>query len=276
MATSVFFGRSAWVSVAALWLSVGASAATIEISIPGAPFVQYKFFHELLKESLEAQGHQVKLKSIEGLAQDKVYSMLETGDIKIFWGLKTRERDQKFLRVSNRLTNGLYGERVAFVRKGHETLFQNVKNVDDLRKTGKIAGLGQIWFDVNVWRGNDLLVYEQPGDWHQLFRMLASGKGGVDYFPRSVIEIVDEAAAHPDLSIEPSMLMVYDHDAFFYMSKNAEQLKHLVEEALVKSDSSGLKARLLKKHFGQIRSQLNFEKRTKILLKTPNQAQLAK
>ena len=272
MANSGLFGRLAWVWVATIWVSVGASAATLEISIPGSPFVQYKFFHQLLKESLESNGHQVTFNSVEGLPQNRVYSMLETGEIKIFWGLKTVERDQKFLRVSNRLTNGLYGTRVAFVRKGQETLFQSVKSLEDLRKTGLVAGFGQIWFDVDVWRGNELPVYTQPGDWQVLFRMLASGKRGIDYFPRSVIEIIDEAASQPGLSIEPHLLMVYDHDMFFYVSKNAEQLKPLVEEALAKADSSGLKARLLKSHFGQVNLQLNFEKRTKISLKTPSQA----
>ncbi len=276
MASSGFLGRSAWTWIAALWVSAGASAATIEISIPGSPFAQYKFFHQLLKESLEANGHQVAIKSVEGLPQNRVYSMLETGDIKIFWGLKTIERDQKFLRVSNRLTNGLYGTRVAFVRKGQETLFQNVRSVEDLRKTGLVAGFGQIWFDVDVWRGNELPVYTQSGDWQALFRMLASGKRGIDYFPRSAIEIIDEAAMQPGLSIEPNLLMLYDHDMFFYVSKSAEQLKPFVEEALAKADSSGLKARLLKTHFGQISQQLHFDKRVKISLKTPSQAQLIK
>ncbi len=61
MATSLFFNRSAWVWMTAILVSVGASATTIEFSIPGPPFVQYQYFHELLKEPLEANGHQVNV-----------------------------------------------------------------------------------------------------------------------------------------------------------------------------------------------------------------------
>jgi hypothetical protein len=276
MTMSACFARLALVWAAALGVSTGASAATVEITIPGAPFVQYRFFHQLLKESLEANGHQVTLKSIEGVPQSQVYSKLETGAVTIFWGLKTHDRDQKFARVSNRLTNGLYGQRVAFVRKGQEALFQNVKSLDDLRKSGLVAGFGQIWFDVDVWRGNELPVHTEAGDWQVLFRLLASGKRGLDYFPRSVVEINEEAATHPGLSIEPNLLMVYDHDVFFYVSKSAEQLVPLVQAALAKADSSGLKARLIETHFGQNNRQLNLDKRTRISLKTPSQAHLIK
>ncbi|MBL8521407.1 MAG: hypothetical protein JNK75_12130 [Betaproteobacteria bacterium] len=268
--------RSFMVCMPGVLMGAGAFAAPVEMSIPGAPFVQHRFFHQLLKRSLEAQGHQVNLNSIEGLPQNRAYAMLESGEVSVFWGLKTLERDQKFLRVSNRLTNGLYSTRVAFVRKGQEALFQSVKSLEDLRKSGLVAGFGQIWFDAEVWRANDLAVHAQPGDWQVLFRMLASGKRGVDYFPRSVVEILDEAATHPELAIDPHLLMVYDHDMFFYVSKKSAALKSLIEDALGKADSSGLKASLIKEHFGGIHAQLNTDKRSKVVLKTPSQAQQIK
>jgi hypothetical protein len=261
-----------WALAMLLLLSFKASAAGLEIVIPGQPFVQHEFFHQLLKQSLEAQGHQVTIKSLPGLPQNRAYAMLESGEINVFWALKTAERDQKFLRVSNRLTNGLYSTRVAFVRKGQEGLFKDVRSLEDLRKSGLVAGFGQIWFDVDVWRANDLPVHKQAGDWQGLFRMLASGKRGIDYFPRSVVEIVDEAASHRDLSIDPHLLLVYDHDMFFYVSKTAATLRPLIEEALAKADASGLKANLIKSYFGKINTQLNVDKRVRINLKTPSQA----
>lgn len=269
MRLSAMLAKSKGLWILALWVCLDVAAAPMELTIPGAPFPQHAFFHELLKESLASDGQKVTLNSVKDLPQSRAYAMLEAGELSIFWGLQTKERDAKFVRIGNRLTNGLYGSRVAFVRRGQENMFQKVRTVADLQQSGLVAGFGQIWYDVEVWKANGLKTYTPSGDWRVLFGMVAAGQRGIDYFPRSILEIVDEAANRPSLAIEPHVLMTYNHDAFYYLSQQHAHLKPLIEKALASAESSGLKERLIKKHFGHIRQQLNLDKRVVLTLKNP-------
>lgn len=54
-----------------------------------------------------------------------------------------------------------------------------------------------------MWKHNDVPVYVHEGNWEDIFRLLASGRRRIDYFPRAAIEISDQLRAHPDLEVAP-------------------------------------------------------------------------
>ncbi len=244
-------------------------AADIALTLATLPNGNHKYYHKLLEESLKAQGHSVKISVKDNLPQPRIVSYIEHGELTLHWFLQTKERDGKFVAVHHKLTQGLIGQRVMLIPKGDEAVYERVKTLDDLKVTGKVAGLGQGWFDADVWKESGLKVMEQAGDWKQLYPMLASKTRGVDYFPRGATEIVAEAHANPDLAIEPRLLLVYPRDFGFYLSKPHAALKPVIEAALEKAEKSGLQKKLIAEFFGASIASLNINKRIVIPLKNP-------
>ncbi len=229
----------------------------------------HKYFHKLLEESLKANGHNIKIEIEPDLPQPRIVNYIENNRLTLHWFLQTKERDSKFVLVNHKLTQGLIGQRIFLIPKGDENVYAKVKNLDDFKALKKTAGLGSGWFDVSVWKENDLPVIEQPGEWKLLYKMVASKNRGVDFFPRGANEIVAEAKDNPDLAIEPKLILAYDRDFVFYLSKENEKLKPILEAALDKAEKSGLQAQLIKEFYYPLVSSLALDKRTKILLKNP-------
>ncbi|MFT3733752.1 MAG: hypothetical protein QM776_01730 [Rhodocyclaceae bacterium] len=255
---------------ALLLLQIPASfAADILLRLPSGASGNHVYFHRLLTESLRAAGHSVTLEDGGSMPQPRAFAQLESGFITADWMLQTPERDTQFVRIDHPLTQGLIGQRVLFVPKGSENMFANVKDLAQLRATGKVAGLGKGWFDTKVWAANDLPYAEQGGEWRQLFPMLAAGGRGIDYFPRGANEIIAEAALYPDLSIEPNLLLVYQRDFYFYLGRGNAGLKPLIEAALRQAEKSGLQKALFDEHVGRPLAKLNLDKRVRIKLVTP-------
>jgi len=229
----------------------------------------HKFYHRLLEDSLKAAGHTVKITTEDNLPQPRMMVYLESGDLTLHWLLQTKERDAKFVAVDHKVTQGLIGQRVMLIPKGEEGVYAKVKTLVDLKATGKVAGLGQGWFDVQVWKESGLPVSEQGGDWKQIYPMLAAKDRGIDYFPRGANEIASEAEDHPRLAIEPNLLLVYPRDSVFYLSKPHAALKPVIEAALKQAEKSGLQKKLIDEYLGPSISSLNLNKRVRIHLKNP-------
>lgn len=253
----------------ALSLGTPTMAADIQLKLATLPNGTHKYFFKLLEESLKASGNTVKITSEDNLPQPRIVSYLDTGDVTLHWFLQTKERDAKYVPVDHKLTQGLIGQRVMLIPKGDEAQYENIKTLDDLKATGKTAGLGQGWFDVGVWKESGLKVTEQGGDWKLLYTMIASKDRGIDYFPRGAHEIVSEAQANPKLAIEPKLVLVYPRDLTFYLSKPNAALKPVIEAALKQAEKSGLQKKLIDEFFGPSVASLNLDKRVKINLKNP-------
>lgn len=43
-----------------------------------------------------------------------------------------------------------------------------MKTLEDFRKQGKVGGFGKGWFDIVVWKSNDLKFTEEDGEWRAL------------------------------------------------------------------------------------------------------------
>ena len=86
-----------------------------------------------------------------------------------------------------------------------------------------------------------------------------------------------EAKDHADLGIEKNLLLVYNKDFNFYISKkysdgdlkDGAALKAVLEEALTKAEGSGIKKKLIDEYFSASVKDLALESRTKIPLALP-------
>ncbi|OHD17830.1 MAG: hypothetical protein A2086_12525 [Spirochaetes bacterium GWD1_27_9] len=232
----------------------------------------HNYYHELLTKALEAKGHKLTLNIEKSLPQPRIVNYFENEKLSIHWLIQTKERDTKYIPVEVDITNGLTGNRILFIGKNKQKDFDNVKTLEDFRNLNKIGGLGKNWFDVEVWKANNLKYFEKEGEWRDLYKMLKDGNMGIDYFSRGVQEIVVESALHPYLDIEKNIVLIYNKDFRFYLSKSAKKYKKFLEESLVEAKKSGLIDKLIRKYFLDVfdKNKINLDGRIKIKLTTPN------
>jgi len=226
------------------------------------------YFHELLVTSLENDGHTVELIS-EHMPQKRVVYSLENDLIDIFWLIESAKRNKKHTPVNVGLTEGLIGQRVLLIRKNDQSLFDGITTLEQFRQLNLTAGLGQGWYDSDVWKLNNLAYKEQDGPWNIIYKMLKPGRD-YDYFPRGMSEIVFESRQHPDLKTEDNLILKYDRNFKFYLSNKASHYQQAIEQALLESQKSGLIGELISKHMSDGFNKLNYNKRIIIELDTPH------
>jgi hypothetical protein len=229
------------------------------------------FFHELLNTAIKEVGHTPKLISIK-LPQLRVKNCMDQGKISIYWSLETNDANKKYIPIEIGLTEGLIGNRMLFIKKGDQHLYDGVKNLDDFRRLNLVAGMGHKWFDVNIWKENNLKYKESSGNWKSIFKMIPYGRD-YNYISRGVNEIVVEKEQYPNLEIENTLVFIYDRDFRFYLSKKGinagAKYKDVIELAIKNAEKSGLIDRLVKKYWANDLKVLNYDKRIKVHLETP-------
>lgn len=247
-----------------LWLALmalTASADAIKLRLPHFEDGRHSYYQELLVESLRRAGHEVQVEQVPLPRHKRQYLALERGEVSLLWLLPSRERDQRHLRIHEPLTFGMIGQRVLLIPPGDAQLYAKVETLNDFRGLGLVAGMGSGWVDARIWQANRLAVLEHPGDWTQIYRLAASRQRGIDYFPRGAIEVLGEALEHPELEIEPRLLLDYHTDFYFYLHRSQAPLKPLIEAALAEARRSGLQQHLFNRYHQGIAERLKLSKR---------------
>ncbi|MGI0115478.1 hypothetical protein [Zooshikella sp. RANM57] len=227
------------------------------------------YFHELLSSALQAINQPATIIAYPETPQTRIIKYLEEGRISLHWMLQTPARDARYTPVKVNLTGGLIGIRVLLIPQGKASIYQNINTLDEFRQLPVVGALGKTWYDAEVWETNSLNFIPLEGDWRQVYKPLALGNRGVDYFPRGVNEVLNEAAEHPDLMIEPRLALIYHRDFIFYLSPAYASYQQIIEKALKKAERSGLQTKLLNKHWGHITRTLKLNSRVHLYLETP-------
>jgi hypothetical protein len=245
------------------------AADKVSLTIGEFPNGQHEYFVTLLKESLEASGHQVEIKLEKELTQLRISEWVEDGKISLHWLLQSEQRDKKYIPIKVAITNGLIGHRLLLIPKGHQHIYNKIKTLDDFKRLGKVGGFGRNWFDIKVWEINDLKYEIADGDWRTIFRKVAAKNRGIDYFSRGVNEISSEQKQYPGLEIEKNLMFVYVRDFRFYLGPSGKKYKQILQNALELSQKNGIMDNLIDKYWGSDLEKLNFDNRIKLILKTP-------
>jgi len=225
---------------------------------------------DLLAQALKAAGYFPRFELVGEYPSPRREAMLADGRLSVSLLGQTPERDAKFLAVRVGVTDNLMGKRLLFITKGSQKDYDKVKTLDDLRRLGKVAGVGSSWADGPIWAANRLPSQGIEGNWKVLYSLVASGKRGVDYLPRSVMEIAAESGRHPELDVEQNLMLVYPADHILYVSPQAAELKGPLEKALVLARDSGLIKRLVVQKFPEVFSpSLGLDRRIVIPLALP-------
>lgn len=261
------------VTILLCFLSMSAQSDDIRLHVPivvESPKL-HQYFHELLLSALLEAGHSPEL-IVGEYPQLRVKKYLESGELSIYWMLESRHRNESFASIDVDLTNGLIGKRVLFIRAGEQHRYDSVQTVADFRALNLVGGMGKNWFDVDVWKANQLNYLEFSGNWESIFKMVALGRS-FNYFSRGVTEILAESAQYPDLEIERNLLLCYDRDFHFYLSTTGKhaglRYQKQLKEAIQKAQESGLIDRLVREYWEKDFETLNYDQRRRIKLITP-------
>ena len=231
----------------------------------------HHYFHELLTLSVKEIGYRPEFTTTK-LPQSRIKAHLDSGRISIYWLVESQERDQEYLPINTGLTNGLIGKRILFIHKDNQYRFDRVNSLDDFRKLGMVGAMGKGWYDVKIWRANNLLYKEKSGSWQSIFPRVAAGRD-YDYFSRGLNEILAEHKQYPALAIEKRLVLEYQRDFKFYLSKkeNSSGIKYhdVLSKALEQAKRSGLIEKLVNKYWKQDLETLDYKNRLKLRLKNP-------
>lgn len=250
--------------------TTNSSAKNITLIIPIHNNNSHLYYHELLTKSLSNYNYKLTLIPYKSYPQKTLLKLLEKDKISINWFLQSKEKDQKFTPVNVDLTKNLIGHRILLIPRNHQKYYNKVVNLKQFRKLQKFAAFGENWYDIDVWKTNKLNYKLINGDWRKAYKMLASKKRGIDYFPRGANEIIQESQLYPYLDIEKNLALVYNRDFHFYLSKSASKHRFLLEKALFKAKITGLMNKLINKYWGKHLKEINFYERKKIFLNMPH------
>lgn len=223
----------------------------IVLKLGGTP-PAFSYITSLLSRALALRDCLVKVEDIGNIPTTRLELMLQHGEVSAFILGRTARRDELFLPIDVGMTDGLVNQRILFIPRGSQALYDQVETLDDFRRLGKVAGLGAAWADADVWAANDLPALTIGGDWKRLYQMVASQNRGMDYLPRGAQEMALEWPDHPDLQVERNLVLVYDQDHIMYVSPTEPELHALLQEVLVEARDSGLIAELAADYFADV------------------------
>ncbi|MBA5606145.1 transporter substrate-binding domain-containing protein [Duganella sp. FT3S] len=221
----------------------------------------------LLRLALEKSATPYELKFAPVvMTQDRVLLEIAKGDggVDIIATMTSQERESKMLAVRIPIDKGLYGWRIPLVRGDRQELFAGVRDLAGLRKLR--SGQGHDWPDTGILRGNGVPV-SANSSYEALFSMLSAGR--IDYFPRAVIEIGPEAAAHPGLAIDRYIAIHYPTALYYFVNRNNVQLADAVKRGLEAAIADGSFERLFNQRFGAALRAARLDQRRVIELVNP-------
>lgn len=230
---------------------------------------QWHYMQEVIKLAITRSGTDYELlESPVPMTQARVVRELadRSGRIDLCWTMTSIEREGQMLPVRVPMDRGLIGCRIAFVRPEDVDRWRDLRDLSELSRY--VAGQGQDWPDTGILRANGLPV-QGISRYEALFDMLRLRR--IDYFPRAVFEIDDEAAtpqAH-DLVIEPHVLLRYPAASYLFVRPDRPQLAAELQRGMDSAASDGSLARLFQQYFGDLMRRHHLARRRQLLLKNP-------
>jgi len=229
---------------AALCLCTAAHSAAVNIVYPltgGGSDVdsRYDYDWDVLRTALrktEARFGPFTMEQYKiAMSPQRIVQELRTGQghINVFARATDPKLEEQFIPVRLPIDRGLLAYRLFLVRQADLPRFAAVRNLDDLRALR--AGLGKDWADIDILRASNLPIVEGR-TYDGLFAMLAAGR--FDYFSRAADEAMREQderqSKHPQLVVEPTLLLHYPLPLYFFLRRDAEG------EALAKRIEAGM------------------------------------
>jgi hypothetical protein len=262
--------RRAFTAATVAW-PLAARAAPLRARIPRPPReLDLERFYplRLLRAALAASGqpHEIELTS-QPIIQARALRELESdsGVIDLVWSMSSQAREQTLRAVPVPIYGGLYGWRLLLIRRGDAARFAGLRSLDDLRPLRFIQGSD--WPDRQVLEANGLRVEGVPS-FEGLFARLAQGQA--DAFPRSALEIWNEAARQTSrFEVEPALALRYPAPMLYFVAPGNTALAQALEAGLLRLHERGELTALLTQLHAEELQQAALARRRVIELRNP-------
>ncbi|WP_158227149.1 substrate-binding periplasmic protein [Mangrovitalea sediminis] len=182
-------------------------------------------------------------------------------------GATTPWREEHLLAIRIPVMKGLLGYRVCLTRKAKVGQFSTLQTTFDWQNQHLKICQAKGWPDTRILRRNGFTV-ETTETYGALFSAVSNGD--CDCFLRSVGEVGPEAAAHPDLAIEPSILFLYPEPAYFFVRPDNPKLAARIELGLLRAIDDGRYEKLFRTRFSHRLGSLKLGSRILFHLNNPD------
>ncbi|WP_249383903.1 transporter substrate-binding domain-containing protein [Chitinivorax sp. B] len=222
---------------------------------------QLDYVLSVLHLALSKSGKAYELKqSRTAMVQSRAMLELKqnSGKVDVIWAMTDPIRESELLPIRIPIDRGLIGWRIALIRQGDERRFASISTLHDWAPL--IAGQMHDWPDTGIMRSNGLTV-STTSNYESLFEQLAAKR--IDYFPRSVIEVIPELDSHRKmgLAIEPMHVLRYRTAFYFFVSPKRPELAEDITRGLEAAIRDASLEALFWQHFGQAVRMLNLTSR---------------
>ncbi|MBU1309852.1 MAG: transporter substrate-binding domain-containing protein [Gammaproteobacteria bacterium] len=239
--------------------------ATTPVYYPGHPRQDY--YVELLQLALSypcAAQYQLQASGLD-LPKKRAFDLMNAkAGIDIMYGSASAERLEHYQAVPFPILRGLMGLRIALVSdKSKLSQIHSVAALAKLRVGQYIS-----WSDTAILQANRFNV-EPVSDVEGLYKMLALGR--LDYFPRSVLEVLQNQAEHAELNlqIDPHILLYYPTATYYYVAKDNSGLAEALLCGLEQAQNDGSLSQQFERYYGGLLQQLNVKQRRVFNLQNP-------
>jgi hypothetical protein len=214
----------------------------------------------LLRMALARSGQQFQLQSTSVMMrQNRALAELKNGRvIDIVWTMASQQRERDLLPIRIPLDMGLIGWRLLLIRARDAERYAAIREASELQALDALQG--HDWPDTDILRDNRYRV-QTASDYAGMFKMLQSGR--VDYFPRAVFEVWNEAAAFADqgLIVAPGVALHYPSAFYFFVNQANTALASALERGLERMLADGSYARLFRDYYGDMIARSALDKR---------------
>lgn len=199
-----------------------------------------KYFVQLLALALEkskADYGSYKLEPIPvNMRQDRLFENVEKGQIDLMWTVTSERRERNALAIPIPLLKGLIGHRVLVIEQSKIDDFAQIKTLKQLAQYTGVQG--HDWPDAVILDSAGLKI-ERVVKHTSMYKLVSSGI--IDYFPRSVLEVIEELehTEDPTLVINPYHLLVYPSAIYYFVNENKKKLAERIEYGLRKAIKDG-------------------------------------
>jgi len=226
------------------------------------------YLRDLLILIFEHVGYPYTLKPvpIPPVPSSRSVMMMREGRYDVSWIHTNIERERVMRPIRLPIYRGLGGWRLLFIREGDSADFATITTIDDLKT--RIAGQGHDWPDIDILRHNDLIVRTAISR-DSVFKLL--GHSRVDYFPRGINEVWDEAqlAISKGFVVEPHLVLRYPTAFYLFVNKEDEALAQLLEKGFEMAIADGSFRELFLSRMRETIERANLKSRTVIELENP-------
>ncbi len=230
--------------------------------------VRNQYFIRMLDLALSKTKGDYKLVSATSrMHQGRALAQLKSGvGLDVVWTMTSKRREEELLPIRIPLLKGLIGTRLLLINKSDANKFSQITAATQLQKLRAVQG--HDWPDIEILRHNGYTV-GGAASYDGLFRMLQ--KRRIDYFPRSVEEIWQEAETHADIGIavDKSIVMQYPAAIYFFVKRDNHLLARRLEDGLNRAIADGSFEEAFLKRFNEIIAKAGLSERYRIDLVNP-------